>query len=402
MASLDLTSFASALKTLYTDQRIENMVYRDNPFLAMVQKDEQFYGDSKKIPLIYGNPQGRSAAFATAQANKTPSKLKAFFITRDDDYCLASVSNETLEASMNDKGAFLSAVTMEIDGALATASRSLATALFGSGSGAIGQVTTGATGTSITLVNSEDVVHFEVGMEVVFSTANGGGSVKTGSVTVNAVNRDSGVLTVDAQSAIDGGTGSATNDYIFVQGDYDQKVKGLLAWLPSSAPTSGDSFFTVDRSADPSRLAGIRYDGSAEPIEEALINAASRVAREGGAPDVCFMSYSKFADLEKALGSKVQYLDLKVGEIGFRGLSINGPRGMIKVIADQNCPSDRAFMLTMKHWKLESLGKAPKILNSDGLKMLRETSADAVEVRVGYYAQLSCNAPGYNANIKLS
>lgn len=100
--------------------------------------------------------------------------------------------------------------------------------------------------------------------------------------------------------------------------------------------------------------------------------------------------------------SKVQYVDLKVtADVGFRGIVVNGPRGPIKVIPDQNCPSGRAFMLQLDTWKLYSLGKAPKILDADGMKMLRESSADAVELRVGFYAQLGCRAPGWSANIKL-
>ena len=81
---------------------------------------------------------------------------------------------------------------------------------------------------------------------------------------------------------------------------------------------------------------------------------------------------------------------------------IHGPRGPIKVIPDQNCPANVAFMLQLDVWKLYSLGKAPKILDSDGLKFLRESTADAVEVRVGYYAQLGCRGPGYNVRIALS
>jgi hypothetical protein len=391
----------AALKQHYSSDRIENLVYSDNPLLALLPKYEQFGGRNLPIPVIYGNPQGRSATFATAQANKTNSQLQDFVLTRNSDYSLASISNEVIEASKGNANAFMEAATTEIDGAIQACVRSLAVSLYGTGSGSIGQVTTGGTGTSITLVNAEDVTNFEVGMELVFSTADGGGSVKSGAVTVNGVNRDTGVLTVDAQSGIAGGTGTATNDYIFVEGDYDQKIKGLSAWLPASAPSS-TAFFGVDRSVDVSRLGGIRYDGSSEPIEEALIGAAARVAREGGRPTHCFMSYSKYADLEKALGSKVQYVDLKSSaDIGFRGILINGPRGPIKVIADQNCPQGVAFMLQLDMWKLYSLGKCPRIIDSDGLKMLRESSADAVEIRVGYYAQLATRAPGYNARIAL-
>jgi hypothetical protein len=400
--ALDLTSFASALKAHYTNDRVENMVYQDNPLLALMPKMEQFAGKNLPIPIIYGNPQGRSATFADAQANKTSSKLKDFVLTRDKDYSLASIDNETLEASKGNSNAFMEAATTEIDGAIHSCARSLAIAMYRSGSGSIGQVLAGGTDTDFVLKNIEDVTNFEVGMELVFSTADGGGSVKSGSITVTGIDRDSGVITVDAQSGIDGGTGTATNDYIFVEGDYDAKIKGLQAWLPNSAPSS-TAFFSVDRTADVTRLGGIRFDASAMPIEEGLVKAASRAAREGAKPNYCFLNYSKYADLENALGSKVQYIDLKVNaEVGFRGIHINGPRGPIKVVPDQNCPSDRAFMLQLDVWKLYSLGKAPKILDTDGMKMLRDSGSDSVEVRVGYYAQLGCRAPGWNVNIKLS
>lgn len=400
--ALDMTSFSSALKQHYTSDKVQNMVYQDNPWLAMVAKMESFGGKNLPIPIIYGNPQNRSQDFATAVAGATSSKLKDFVLTRNHDYSIANIDNETLEASRGNANAFMEAATTEIDGAINSAARSLAIALYRTGSGSVGQVLAGGTGTSLTLKQVDDVTNFEVGQELVFSTADGGGSVKTGSITVNGVDRDTGVLTVDAQSAIDGGTGTATNDYIFNAGDYDAKIKGLLAWLPSSAPSSSP-FFSVDRTSDATRLAGIRFDGSAMPIEEALISAASRAAREGGKVDVCFMNYSKYADLEKALGSKVQYIDLKVtADVGFKGMQINGPRGPIKIVPDQNCPADRAFMLQMNTWKLYSLGKAPSISDTDGLKMLRNPSSDSVQVRVSYYAQLGCVAPGYNCNIKLS
>lgn len=379
------------------------MVYQDNPLLAMLPKMEQFGGKNLPIPIIYGNPQGRSASFTNAQANKTSSKLKDFVLTRAKDYSLASIDNETLEASKGNANAFLEAATVEIDGAIHSAARSLAVALYGTGSGSIGQVANSSFATTqLQLSNIESVTNFEVGMTLVTSATDGGGSVRSGTLVISGVDRDTGIVTMTGNLSA-GISAIAQNDYIFVQGDYDAKVKGLLAWIPSTTPSVSDSFFNVNRSHDATRLAGIRFDGSAMPIEEALISAASRVAREGGKPDHCFISYSKYSDLEKALGSKVQYIDMKVNaEIGFRGMIVNGPRGPIKVIPDQNCPSDRAFMLQMDTWKLYSLGKAPKILDTDGLKMLRDSNADSVEIRVGYYAQLGCRGPGFNANVKLS
>ena len=196
--ALDLTTFAAALKQHYTNDRVENMVYKNNPLLAMMPKMEQFGGKNLPIPIIYGNPQGRSAVFSTAQANKTSSQLKDFVLTRSKDYSLASIDNETLEASKGNANAFLEAATVEIDGAIQSITRSLAIALYGTGSGSIGQASNSTTGTSITLADVEEVTNFEVGMELVFSTANGGGSIKSGAISVVGVDRDSGVLTVDA------------------------------------------------------------------------------------------------------------------------------------------------------------------------------------------------------------
>lgn len=394
MAELNMTSFAAGLKQMYSPEKVKNLVYADHPLLALVPKMENFVGENYVQPIIHSNPQGASATFANAQANKTASKIKKFTITTNKDYALASIDNETILASKNNSGAFMSAVTLETDGAFATAARSLAISLYGSGTGKIGRVKSDySSGTTIYLSQAADIVHFEVGMKINFSTADGGGSVIATKPTVDAIDRNLGTITVSDATSV------APNHYIFRDGDYDSKLKGLAAWLPASVSGS-DSFFGLNRSVDVSRLAGIQYDGSASPIEEALISAASRLAREGGKPTHCFMSYEKYAELEKSLGSKVQYIDLKTEvDVGFRGVVVNGPRGPIKVIADQDCPADKAYLLQLDTWKLLSRGQAPQILNMDGLDKLRDASADSIELRVGYYGQLSCSAPGYNCAI---
>ena len=400
--TLNISNFAPALKQYYSNMRVENMVYKDHPFLAMLTKEEKFFGKNQPLPIVHGNPQGRSATFSTAKKNKTSSQLKDFLLTRDKDYSLASIDNETAEASENDAGAFMKALTLEIDGAMQSATNSLASSLFLDGSGAIAKVASLPTANSIQLDDAESVVFFEIDMQMEFGTTKTG-ALRAGIAQVSKVDRDTGVVTfVTGELAT---VGVLAADFIFVEGDQNKKLKGLEAWLPLTAPTGGDNFFGVDRSVDPTRLAGIRVDGSALPIEEALIKGASRLNREGGRADCCFVSYSVFEDLEKALGSKVQYMVSQAfgrADIGFEGIQIKSNKGTINVIADPFCPSDRAYMLTMKSWKLTSLKKIIRILDLDGNRMLRESDADAVELRIGGYGQLGCNAPGHNAVIKLA
>jgi hypothetical protein len=58
-------------------------------------------------------------------------------------------------------------------------------------------------------------------------------------------------------------------------------------------------------------------------------------------------------------------------------------------------------MLQLDTWKVYSLGKMVRVLDTDGLQMLRQSSADGVEVRYGGYLQIGCNAPGFNVNVQL-
>jgi hypothetical protein len=356
----------------------------------------------KPIPIQTGVSQGRSSSFSYAQANQSAPDLESFLITRAKDYSIATIDNETMLASKTDKMSFLDGAKLLIDSAIRSCTNSLASSLFRSGTGSIGSISTITTGV-IVLANPADVVQFERNM-VLQAAATDGGTPRAAAGYVIAVNRSAGTVTVSASAGGSAGTPTswAGGDYLLVQGDSNAKIKGLQAWLPETVTAT--SFFGVDRTIDAPRLGGVFYDGSAQSIEESVIDHSSLIAREGGKPDVLITNFATYSALEKSLGSKVQYTDLKgPADIAFRGININGANSMIKVFPDRNCPAARGFMLQMDSWKLECLGDAPQILKyGDGLEMLRVSNADAGEVRVGYYAQLRTNAPGWNGQIKFS
>lgn len=409
MSYLDLASMNAALKELYDGQVVENLVYADNPFLAMIPKKTDFGGKYKPIPIITGASQGRSATFSNAQNNQSAVQIESFLLTRKSDYSIATIDNQTMLASATDKMAFLEGSKVLIDGAIRSITLSLASSLFRSGTGSIGQIGSISAGV-ITLSNVNDVVQFEVNMVLQANVSDGGATPRAALGYVIAVDRSAGTVTVSA-TGLGGSAGTpsgwTTADYLLVQGDLNAKISGLQAWLPYTAPTSSDSFYGVNRSVDTVRLAGVRYDGSAQPIEEALVDGSNQVALNGGKPGVAIMSYASYSALEKALGAKVQYIDMQGpathANIAFRGIMVNGANTMIKCFPDRNCPPQACFLLQMDTWALESLGDAPQILRyGDGLEMLRVANADAGEVRVGYYANCRTNAPGWNGQLKLS
>jgi hypothetical protein len=398
-----LTAIDAALKELYSGQTCENLVYSDNPFLAMVPKFEEFVGRNYPQPIITGAPAGRSATFASAQTYQSQSKVDSFLLTRVKDYAVATIDNDAYQASKSDRGAFLEGLKLTVDGAFRSITNSLNHSIFRAGTGTLG-VVTDSSGT-LTLATPSDVVNFEVNMPLEVSASDGGAIIASTVIGyVTTINRTAGTMTVSM--TLGGSTETPTNwtgtMYPRVTGDRNAKIAGLAGWLPTTAPTS-TSFFGVDRSVDVVRLGGVRYDGSAQNPEEALIDASMLLAREGGKPDIAVTSYAGFASIIKSVGAKVQYVDHKSpAGIAFRGVELHGANSSIKVFPDRACPAARAYLLTMDTWKLRSLGAAPQILKyEDGLMTLRSASSDSLEIRVGYYAQLGCAAPGWNAVVTM-
>jgi hypothetical protein len=404
MAYLDATTFAGALKTLYPDWALENMVFQNNPFLALIPKEENFGGDYKKIPVIIGAPQNTSADFSVA-ANSgssltTSSLIKAFLLSRARKYALAEVSNETMLASQGNENAFMEAVKVEMDGAIRSISNQLGLDIFRDGSGTVGQLsaTSGVT-TSITFADPTQTLTLEVGTALRFSTASDGTGLKTGTLSITAINRNTGVATLSASGATLTPV-LAVNDYIYISGNQAANVKGLDAWIPTVAPTSGDNFFSVDRSVD-SRLYGAYLDKSSSPIEEALLDVDQTIYSSGGKASHIITSPTQYNNLAKSLGSRIIYQQLTVGGVGFQSFEIQGQSGPIKVLADRSCAKNVAYVLQLDTWKLSSLGKMAQIYTGDGLSMLRSTTADSVRAQIAFYGQICTAAPGWNAKVFL-
>lgn len=402
-ATLDVTAADGVLKQRYPSKKVAFLGYKGNPFLSLVPKDTEFGGDVMKMPLWFGGNQGASRVFATAQANKTSGLYDAFLLTRKKDYALSSIELEAIQASMNDAMAFMRLATAEIDNTVRTAGRNLAVSLYRNTGGARGRVGSVST-TTLTLKNINDIVNFEVGMKVTSSNTDGtSGADDAQEIAITAINRIAGTLT--AAVTWTAGGNFSNDDYIFRSGDFGVSCAGLDAWIPASAPGS-TPFFGVDRSRDVTRLGGLRYDGSSETIEEGLQSAEILASREGANPDYCFMNPQDFGDLRKSLGSKVEYDVARspdVASISFRTLVLQGTQGPIKIVSDRNCPQGVAYLLQMDTWVLASLGPAPKILANDamGLQFLWDQSADSIEIRAGYYANLGCYCPGYNMRVTL-
>lgn len=404
MASLTTTTLNAALKEALPAGRLEFIGFKDNPMLAMIPKMKNFGGKLYHIPVWFGGNQGISSIFATAQTSKTGGLFTEFDLTRVRKYGLTSIDIEAIYASDRDEYAFIKARTAEIENVTRNVSNDIAKDLYGNFGGSRGVIASGSATTVITLTKPQDVVNFGVGMSVQSSATDGTSGVVLAEVAViTALDLDLGTLTkVGAWNA--GGNFLATQ-FLFRAGDFGVCISGLDSWLPASAP-GATPFFGCVRSVDPVRLGGIRHDGASSSIEEALQDAAVKVGLQGGSPDVVFMNFTDYGDLRKSLGSKVVYdrATTKTAGISFSAIVLYGlaGKGDVKIVADRSCPKGIAYMLQLDSWEFCTLGDAPRMLSVPGQDaIIFDSTADSVEVRTGFYGNLGCHAPNFNARIAL-
>lgn len=401
--STSTSTLAQILKIKYPQKKLAELNFADAALLAMLSRDPNLGGKQTNIAVNYGRSQG-SHDFATAQTNATADDDIAFAITRAKDYHVCTMTAEAILAAKGDQNTIVNGLTRAMDNGKLSFKRSVSFQLYRNGGGARGRVSAGSTVASatISLAEPKDAVFFEVNMYLAASATDGtSGTVRTGKEKLLKISRGATTANLTSTSATWATviTALAVNDYLFRDGDFGLSAKGLDAWLPTTAPTGGDSFFGVDRSADAERLAGLRWAATAGSAEEdTLVDAASYLGEHSGNPDVCFVHNTRYRNIVKNLGAKVTYDTVKSadGKFGFTALKLLTDRGELKVVPDPNCQKDAFYMLDLKTWKLGSMGEVPHFADDDTNKMLRQSAADGVEWRLRAFWQEYCDAPGSN------
>jgi len=420
----------AALKELTVDDKdyMKNVVYAKNPWVAMIPKNESpdgFAGKYIPVPLEYGNPQGRAHVFANAQNQQTASDVVSYFVYAVQDYQLVTITNLLMEQTKSNAGAFVDEASRTLDNGFRNLSNNMAFEQFSGGTASRGLisaagVTYAAPTLSFVLANSQQVVQFEVGMTLQASATDGGAALQNTPGTIDAiqitsVNRGTGAI---SGTVVQGApqTSWGAGDFLQVLGDIGiggastiagmLGISGLNAWVPPVDPPSTDNFWGVNRSADVTRLGGLRFNATSFSISEGITNALGLANREGASPDLLIIDFVSYTTLVNELGAKVQYVQLEHDEVevAFEAIHFHSAYGKIPVMADRSCQPQVCWALTTDTWKLRTLGKAPHILTygMEGLEGLRVGNADALEVRLAYYGNDICSAPGWNMQISLS
>lgn len=387
----------NAIKTLYPQNTLEDAYFAECPTFAVLEKDPNWVGNPMHIALaLAGTPGSHDFTMAGTVSGTVP--ISAWQVTWVRDYNRIRITTEAERATRNDAGALMRGVQIQVKGALYTQAKTIGADLWGNGSANRGQIASGQDTTVLQLAEPLDAYNFEVGDHLVSGSLADGSNVTTNSTQISGIDYDAGTLTAAAAWHAD----FDDNDYLFRRGDATLSMQGFAAWNPSTAPTA-TPFFGLDRTRS-SKLSGVRYnytqanDGT---MARYLVNFATRVCRLGGNPKLAVMGPIRWANFVNELGDacrydlmNAKYMDGKEASYGFEVISIMGPKGKIKVLADPFCPHDVVRMLDMDHWCFWTLGKMGWIDEDGKGQWLRQESADAKEARLGWFGNLVSDFPG--------
>lgn len=415
------TNLTSALKRRYDDGFLGKVGWSKGAAGAMISK-KSWSGELVPFMIRTGNSPATSATYSVAAAKSEDATygythVKQAQVPWTKDYGRATIDGLLMATASDKMGTVYDKFVAQIDGILDGSMHSFCTRVYRDGFGCIGNISAGTNvaTTTLTLAKREDIVLFEVGMDLVFSSANELATLRNsgGVLTIVGIDYAAGSLTMNA--AINTNTGTVAGDYIFQSGNRQNSATptrlcqaGFDAWMPVTAPTAGENFMNLGDRNNDGRLRGSVVDcttgtfsGATE--EAALIAAVTEADRFGGKPRICFMNPTRFGNLMvQGMGRYRPTTVVGPSRISFDGVVVQTNYGDVRVYSDRYCPVKRSYVLEWDSWGVYGAGtsKIPDFISHDGNKILRQTADDGIECRVGYYDAQGCNAPINNVVIR--
>jgi hypothetical protein len=420
VTAFTLSNQDAFLKEVYTQDKVLEQSYGDNPLFAFVNKERGMTAGGRRYiqPIEFGNPSGASADYASAMTDNAVSQYTDFIIPRKRQYQRVQINHELIFASEKKSDAFVSALK-EFDRGMRSLGEKIGRRLYRTQGGNLGQLSIASTNTStMSFTDNAAVFNFHINQILQFSTTDGTGTLLNGgaTTTVTALDHEAGTVTVADNLGTKIG-GITTSSFVFQRGDYGACLAGQEDWFPidNRATKLAASFNSVVRNVAPVYLGGVFLDGTSfGSLDEVLIKLVGKIGKYGGTTSHIFANPESLADLELVSNSKLRILqeiqtnmksdqtgDLIVGFSGYKALI--GGRA-VKIYPDRNCPSNRIWANQLDTLTLWHTGELINWLGESytGLRLQPSQNEDSAEARLGSYQNLGCAAPGWNGGAKIN
>lgn len=374
---ITIESADKALRTYYLDAVSNCLNTKINPLLA---KFEQTTADvwGKEIRKVVSN--GINGGFgAGTETGDLPSASKHTYqqmvLPLKNLYGTIEISDKAVRAANGNSGAFLNLLEGEMNTLLRSAKLNFGRMLFGDGRGVLGTVAS-VSGNAIVMSDVKGV--FEGMIVDVVSADND--SVVVGGRRVSTVDRANKKIILEG-AAISGGTISV-DDYVTVQGSYENEITGLGAIF------SDEDIYGLDRSTHKWLKP---YAKTSTTISDSVIQGVIDSVEEnsGCYADMIVCSAGvKRAYLDYLVTNRlsVEYMTL---EDGTQAISFHG----VPMVTDRFCPSKTLYTLHTPSFKIYQLCDWRWLEGDDG-KVLKQVGGKPVyTATLVKYADILCERP---------
>lgn len=375
---ITIESADKALKTYYLDVVSNSLNTKINPLLA---KFEQTSSDvwGKEIRKVVSN--GINGGFgAGTETGELPSASKHTYqqmiLTLKNLYGTIEISDKAVRAAAGNSGAFLNLLEGEMQNLIASAKLNFGRMLYGNGTGILGTVAS-VTGNSIVL---DDVKGCFEGMIVDVVSSESDATI-VAARRIGTVDRANKKITLEG-AAITAGTISA-DDYVTVQGSYENEITGLGAIFGTDSILYG-----IDRDTHKWLKP---YSKTSTTITDAVIQGVIDTVEENSGMYADMMVCSagvKRAYLDYLVTNRMNVEYMQTSD-GTQAISYQG----IPIVSDRFCPAKTMYVLHTQSFRIYQLCDWRWLEGDDG-KVLKQAAGKAVyNATLVKYADLLCERP---------
>lgn len=340
-----VSTIQAALKETWTEQRIAEQLYQDNPILDRAKKLKNTQmGEYALTPIHSGRNWGWSATSASPStlndAGQQAYAQAQWQYTHQHQQI--KIQGSAIDQTRGDALSVASVVDEEVSGAVNDLNRNLSRQIFGDGSGQIAQCGTTSSSTTVTLnatsgFNALERGWLDVGAVVDIGTSANPTSIASG-VSITAVDVANSTITISGSAV-----STTSSAYVSLKGarsgSTSYEMNGLHNIVSASADLGG---LTV--AANPQWASSV--DSTSQALTLALLyEQNSKVAQKTGKPADFVVTGLKQQRKAYALAqAQVRFASdskLTVGSV--EGVDING----VKLYAVPDCKNEDIFFLTI-------------------------------------------------------
>ena len=352
---------SNILKVYYKDG-VENLLFREDPVLKTIGKT-RVEGKEQRFAALYGAGGAVSGKFTQAKAAAAEVVKNAEFQVKPGQlFSSYSMNAKEVQSSLSKRGAYMKVAGNKLFAATSALRRTLAAAFYGNGFGVIGKMPSSysitSAGTQVTFTDGSIPAALDINSIVEFKSNYTSADASATVAKVTAIEDYKVTFAATGAASID----TTTSTYIQLHGSVDASGNPLLpmgldGWLPVDRTNISTSFYGVNRSVSPDRLAGVLVDDSALSAATAkksasIKKAIQRVRRHGSNADLIILNDEDFLALAGEIESTNTYFtatstkEAKKASVGIREISASFSTNFIENIVDSPyCPKGKFYVL---------------------------------------------------------